>query len=454
LKNKRFFLCFIPLLLCLLLPFDISLGVFYHTLYKYGSINPYLFVFSIGATAALFFDFYIKNEALQQKIGKYLWLSVLLVASLIIRLLLFDFQSGDYQNALSVWFEAIKAKGGFAALADGDISDYNALYLYITAFLTYLPLYSLYSIKISSIVFDYIGALAVYRIARLHSNSQWKPIIIVAVFLFYPTILFNSALWAQCDMAHGSFLLWTLYFILRYIAAQTQASEKELSLWIVKIMVAFSIALMFKLQSVFVLFPFLLLYVRQIITPKYLLIIPAVWIATLLPNWLIGRDLADLLLIYARQVVRYPSLTLNAPSVYQLLPSAPFEIFNRVGIFFTLCASVAMGVYFIHHKTDVTAKNMVHLAFLSNLFIPFFLPKMHERYFFGADVFVVVYVLYFPHRWFVLPLVGVCTTLSYLPFLFGVEDIPFRLLTVVVGAIVLLTLKDFVVENRRLASKF
>jgi Gpi18-like mannosyltransferase len=45
---------------------------------------------------------------------------------------------------------------------------------------------------------------------------------------------------------------------------------------------------------------------------------------------------------------------------------------------------------------------MVKLALLSVAFPPFFLPGMHERYFFAADVFGVLYACFVPRGWRVM----------------------------------------------------
>ena len=62
-----------------------------------------------------------------------------------------DFESGDYQLFLKDWFDYLKANGGIHALKS-YVGDYNAPYVTLMALLTYLPIKSLYSIKIISII--------------------------------------------------------------------------------------------------------------------------------------------------------------------------------------------------------------------------------------------------------------------------------------------------------------
>lgn len=65
----------------------------------------------------------------------------------------------------------------------------------------------------------------------------------------------------------------------------------------------------------------------------------------------------------------------------------------------------------------------VLLAIFSVLIVPFFLPKMHERYFFPADIIAIVFAFYFPKFWYTPVVIGMASLLSYLPFLYGITPI-------------------------------
>jgi Gpi18-like mannosyltransferase len=71
-------------------------------------------------------------------------------------------------------------------------------------------------------------------------------------------------------------------------------------------------------------------------------------------------------------------------------------------------------------------------------------PLMHERYFFPADVLSVAYAFYVPRRFWVPILVSLCSTLSYLPFLFGVEPVPVGLLAIAMLVPISVVLMDCV----------
>ena len=47
-------------------------------------------------------------------------------------------------------------------------------------------------------------------------------------------------------------------------------------------------------------------------------------------------------------------------------------------------------------QAELTPSTILELSLISFMLIPFFLPKMHERYFFPADVISIAFAFYFP----------------------------------------------------------
>jgi Gpi18-like mannosyltransferase len=72
--------------------------------------------------------------------------------------------------------------------------------------------------------------------------------------------------------------------------------------------------------------------------------------------------------------------------------------------------------------------------------VPFLLPKMHERYYFLADVLSIVYAFYFPRKWYYPVLTISVSTLSYLAYWIQNDFTGF--LVPVILALVALLLKD------------
>jgi len=94
----------------------------------------------------------------------------------------------------------------------------------------------------------------------------------------------------------------------------------------------------------------------------------------------------------------------------------------------------------------LTPSILLELALIAVLMIPFILPKMHERYFYPADVISIIFAFYFPRYLFVPILMSVISTLSYLPTLFGIEPIPLSLLALGIFILIIFLSRDAIIQ--------
>ena len=338
-------------------------------------------------------------------------LAVGVLSAILIRYPLLPFESGDYVIALRPWYEFINQNGNFAALKY-DFSIYNVPYLYLLATASVLlpGIPTLVAIKTISIIFDFVLAFFVYRCVRLkyrEPTEEALPILAALVALLMPTVVLNSAMWGQWDAIYTAFMVACLYYLL----AGRQAAA----------FIAFGVAFSFKAQSVFLCPLFLWLLVKKKVDWRYLGLSPAVYAVGILPAWFIGRPLGNLLMIYFGQMDRYAYLrllSLNAPNLYRWVPKAYYD-FYPVGIAFA--AMVVLGIaYFVSKsRVEITADRLVFMAAFSVLIMPYFLPKMHDRFFFSADVIAIILAFYCPRYWYVPAVIGSVSFLAYMPFLFN-----------------------------------
>ncbi|MHB1278975.1 MAG: hypothetical protein ACYC1Q_11335 [Bacteroidia bacterium] len=347
---------------------------------------------------------------------------IILVATLIPRLLLFPFESGDYTGNLSIWYDVLK-EGGFGSLKDG-FHNYPPSYMYLMYLMSLTAIPKLWAVKLISVVFDYVLAWAVYRLV-IQQFSQSKALLAAVSALILPTVLFNSALWGQCDSLYTAFLLLSL-------GEMNREHYRRGMIW-------YALAFAFKLQSVFFILLPLALFARKKFSFKEFLWIPLVYVVSVLPNWIAGRPLLDLLLIYVQQSGDHAGLTSFAPNVYQWLSWAPNELFTRFGIGFT---AMLIGLFYwgmMRLRVEFTPALLIQIALFSTLLLPFFLPRMHDRYFYPADVLSLVYVFFYPKKWYIPVLVVSASFFSYLYFLFATLTVfPFSILAISMGLALLL----------------
>lgn len=339
------------------------------------------------------------------------------VLALWLRYHLLPFESGDFRDFLQPWTDFIRTNGGFRALGQ-NFSNYTPAYLYLLATITYLPaaIPTLTAIKLISLPFDCLAAFVVAKLVRLKYPGGSVPLFAGLTVLFAPTVVLNGAFWGQADIIYTTGLLACLYFL-------TTGRERAA-------FSAFGLALAFKLQALF-LAPLLLIWLlRRWTACKFTLFVPAFYLLSVLPAWLLGRPLVELLFIYTSQADFYRDLTRSAPNLYQWLPNELYDLFYPAGLSWTLAGVLLFVAAIYKRRAALTAEMLVQLATLSVLMMPYLLPKMHERYFFAADVITIVYGFYFP-RYFYIPIsVGLISFFSYFPFLFGGALLPLPVLAI------------------------
>ena len=351
---------------------------------------------------------------------------------------LFSYVSGDYTSFLSNWFDTLKNAGGLAGIGM-NIGDYTPPYLYILALLTYLPVEALFSIKLVSCIFDFLLALYAAKTVFHLTQSRAKTLLAYTLALLCPTVVLNGSAWAQCDSIFTFFLLLSFYSALKSRP------------W--RVCIFFGIAFAFKLQAIFFAPLLLLLCIKNRLWLRHLLTIPAVYLLSILPAWIAGRNFWDLLTIYFNQAGQYHNLSKNAPNVWSFLASRQDSGLSLFGIMLA-GAAVIFLLYFLWERCRTLSDDTLLTAALAFLLaIPFFLPHMHERYFFPADVFAILYALNKPQRFPVPLLVIGASTVSYLPFLFGESPVELTTAAVLMGAALIFVLWDLYRAQMRGAVK-
>ena len=333
----------------------------------------------------------------------------LLAASIAVRILVFPIVVSDYTEFFARWLSVLARAPGLNALAT-PFSNYPPLYLYLFKILTIVPINGLYGIKTLSLIFEIgIAATAAWTVGKTasHAYSRSERFLIFAVMLSIPTLLINGSLWGQVDALYAAFVLWSLFALLR---------KRPLAAAIL-----YGVALSFKIQAIFFLPVFLGYLLRDIRRFGYVLILPAIYLISIIPAWLAGASLPHLLGIYLGQANEYPFLSLNSPSVFaftqglQISPTAQ-SVFSWAGI--AVAGIYASYIaYCIMRLSFIDATFWLYFTLLSVTAIPYFLPHMHERYFYLADMLSVIYAFYVPKHWYIPIFVVLSSFIAYSAFL-------------------------------------
>ena len=148
----------------------------------------------------------------------------------------------------------------------------------------------------------------------------------------------------------------------------------------------------FKLQAIFVLPLWGVLWLAGKIKFRELLAFPLTYFAVMLPAVLLGKPMSDILLVYFHQMGEYPRLVLNAPSAYQFIPygaQVDEGVASRLGIAAAGALVLALLALGFRLRERLDRELTMTMAVILCVGVPFFLPHMHERYFFLADVFTL-----------------------------------------------------------------
>ncbi|MGI6578247.1 MAG: conjugal transfer protein TraL [Eubacteriales bacterium] len=329
-----------------------------------------------------------------------------LLIALMIRYLFLDFISDDYKYFLKHWVEFFRENGGFAALGQ-SIGDYNVPYLYFLALFSYIPVNDLYLIKVLSILFDIVLAFAAMKIITSITKRNDLGLITFFAVLLLPTVVVNSAMWGQCDSIYSAFGLLALYFAIKDRPVLSVAMA--------------AIAFSFKLQIVFLLPIYAVFLFTGKIKIRHLFVFPLVYFILFIPAALMGRPIADAILIYTSQVESYSKfLTLNAPSVYAFFDKLTYTTFySTLGIAAAFAFLLVLLAYLLVRRDSLTLKTIIVAATLISLSVPFLLPSMHERYFYISDVLSIVSAFVCPWLIPVPILVQLGSWTGYHAYLFG-----------------------------------
>lgn len=322
-------------------------------------------------------------------------LAVITGTVLLGKISLLDYVSDDYDIFLSNWIYSYSQMGWKQGLGTYIQSDYTPPYLYLLLLISRVQDYPpQYLVKAISMAFEVLMAYGVMKIAALKVKGDGARLLVFHIASLLPTVVFNGAYWGQCDVIYTSLCLMALYMGLKGRSARS--------------MVFFGLALSFKLQTVFFMPVMLPLWLTKRIKLRHLLLIPVTYMVMMIPALWGGKSLHHVLTVYMQQADQYNFITMNAPNWYQMLPDLDskllYEMFSPMAMMLGFACVMAMCALITVYRDRLTVDSTVLTCLVMVVGMTYFLPKMHERYMFGADVLSLAAAAYLPGRRFLLPL--------------------------------------------------
>jgi Gpi18-like mannosyltransferase len=378
----------------------------------------------------------------RNKILCFIFTVIIIIFAAYIRFIFIDVVSGDYLFFLSDWyhfFELYGLKGlGFYQF------DYAPLYVTFLAIFSYIPISHVIITRLFSFLFEILLAVLIYKyLSLINKNSnRYKNIILASLILLAPTLILNSLFFCQCDVIYTFFVILALYFY-----------EKGN---INKAFISLGTAFSFKLQFIFIIPVFIILFFRdKRIKWFHFFYIPLMNLFYSIPSFMFGFTLKDLLNVYLTQTSEYSNtLRMNISNIYCL-----FDFYSLLGnktiIFmsiFTVVLFSLLLLYCILRKVNFNNQTIFDISILSVLICTLFLPCMHDRYIFMADILSIIYVLIYKKCYIQAMLINFVSLTGILVFYNCIDIVPPGIVISAMGAITFVgvTLNQFIIFSKHI----
>lgn len=351
------------------------------------------------------FDFIEKNIY-------WIIIAIVSVFAFVMRTKMFPYTNSDYTAYYEPWYWQIKEAGvkGFRGFTGG----YNYAYDLILLFITWLPCSPLVAFKMTSVFFDYLCALFAGVIAAEAYGGESNRIrfftIVYSCVLVSPVVMLNSAFWGQCESWYTAVILISVYLLLK---------KKYMFSFLV-----YGVALALKLQAImiFPLYIYIFFLNRSFSVLNFFLIPVGTFVSSLPGMILTGNGIRGFFDKYLGQINQGEYLSENFPNVYYWLSMKHIDMYRPLGVLFTIMAFAVIFAYSVGKKNrEVDANGIISLGMWSVLCCVYFLPNMHERYGYVAELLSIVWMV--GHKklvWYTI-LISTITLFSYFYFLFNYQ---------------------------------
>lgn len=314
---------------------------------------------------------------------EFLKCSIIVAIFIILNVIFINVIGEDYFIYLAKWIDEIVDLGKINSLSV-QIGNYTPPYIYFLIIGTYITTNNIFWIKLISTIFTVgISVISYFIIKEFKKDIKLSNALII---LLIPSVFINSGLIGQCDSIYTFFVLLFVLLILK--------NKKRSALFF------FGVALAFKLQAIFIAPVFLYLLLKRKIRIIDIIYIPLGFIVTMLPSVIYGRSIFDIIKVELLQSGVYSKFVKSAPNIYSLLHLNYKEIDSLAKILLSFL-TIILSIYIVLKNTkDVEYNNNTFLekVMLLSIMVPYFLPSMHDRYFYMASIFCYIYLIFIDNK--------------------------------------------------------
>jgi len=309
----------------------------------------------------------------------------------------------DMREFFVPWMNTVQERGLASLSGDFGYTPPHIYLMYVASVL--VPwIGTVAAIKLINLPFIAILSVAIYHIVLIASESRRRAVTAGALLWIVPTPLVNAFAWGQFECLYAAFLALFVLFAIK--KAPVAAASM------------FGLSLAFKPQAIFLLPLLLYLILSKQMKVWHLVCVPMMYLLMMAPAVIAGRRWLDLVnSVYVGPFEALSVLSMSAPNPWKIVGGLQLVDYRTGLLIGTAAAGLAGLVIAVGAlRLEPNARTVVLVAALSSALMPYLLPKMHERYFFVADVMTFTLAFVIPRLWVTAPLFQVGSLLSYLPY--------------------------------------
>ena len=352
-----------------------------------------------------------------KKYFHYIFILSLVAISFTVRYFFALYPTNDVTSFLINWMNAIK-ENGFSSFYKIN-ADYSSFYLFLLAIFTVLPsgelitlvngvnVYTnwMFYIKFSNFICYLFISIAFYLIVKKITKDKIMAVTAFSLSFILPVQFFNTAIWGNSDAFYICYLIWALYFVI---------SRKD---FLSFMFLAFAFGN--KLQAIFFFPLFFYLILRRRLKLYSVFGFVCGLFITFLPCYCAGGNFLSPFKYIDSQLNGYSNLNLGCANFYNFVGLYFGETFNN---FFSILGILLILFFmgFIYFRNiNLNDLSIIAIATFSSGITVFFLPHMHERYFFILDILIVLYCLLFKKKYHLIVLMQISSGIAYYHYLSG-----------------------------------
>ena len=358
-------------------------------------------------------------------------LGILVILAIGIRLLLMPNTeiSPDYNTYYLDWVNQYREYGLLVGLGK-TIGDYYVPYNVMYGLCSLLTCEPYIPLTIFSMIAEFVSAYYIMKIVSFlcayesDTNAAKRALFVGAGTLFLPFVVFNGALWKQCDAIYVVFIVIALYHLIR--------DNYRLSF------VFLAIAFGFKLQAIL----FVPLFFVAYLVKKGFSIFEFVWIPVMylimgLPSVVLKKGLRATYFAYLSQTNEVQTEGYGMVSYYPNIYNFGLDDYDRYlklpAMMLTALLLLVIVIFAFRYREYYKDNlNLLMLGLFMAWTMCMFLPGMHERYDYG--IVLLMTALCFSVKKELMPtaiVMNISSLLVYIIVLFGVKSIPIIMVSII-----------------------